>query len=55
MMLIFAAAMLLSSAVAKPQYVLDYGYYPAAYYGSPLAYSYSYPYAYSYGYPLAYY
>ncbi|XP_075974394.1 uncharacterized protein LOC142975446 [Anticarsia gemmatalis] len=59
MLIAFAAAMLVSPAVAKPQVLLDYGYYaPAAYvssYSTPLAYSYSYPYAYSYSYPLAYY
>ncbi|CAB3223622.1 unnamed protein product [Arctia plantaginis] len=59
MMLIASAALLLvSPAVAKPQVLVDYGYYaPASYvasYSSPLAYSY-YPYAYSYSYPLAYY
>lgn len=58
MLIAFAALLLVSPAVAKPQVLVDYGYYsPASYvasYSSPLAYSY-YPYAYSYSYPLAYY
>lgn len=55
MLIAFAAALMVSPAVAKPQVLLDYGYSYTAYPYSPLAYTYSYPYAYSYSYPLAYY
>lgn len=58
-MLVLAAVMLVS-AMAKPQVVVDpySGYYAAApayvaSYSAPLAYSY--PYAYTYSYPYAYY
>ncbi|KAG6462457.1 hypothetical protein O3G_MSEX013277 [Manduca sexta] len=52
-LLALAALLLIGSAVAKPQLLVDYGYYSPAYYSTPLAYSY--PYAYAYSYPLAYY
>ncbi|CAH2245043.1 jg17440 [Pararge aegeria aegeria] len=55
LLLIFAASLLVSSVVAKPQVLYDYGYYAPAYvssYSAPLAYTY--PYAYAYSYPLAY-
>ncbi|KAL0831138.1 hypothetical protein ABMA28_002008 [Loxostege sticticalis] len=46
------AAVLLASAMAKPQVLVDYGYYPAYYAAAPLTYSY--PYAYAYSYPFYY-
>lgn len=57
MLLLIAAAMLFAAPTyAKPQVLVDYGYYAPAYvagYSAP--YAYSYPYAYAYSYPLAYY
>lgn len=58
MSLLLVAVLLLATATAKPQVLLDtYGYYAApayvAPYSTPLAYTY--PYAYAYSYPLAYY
>ncbi|XP_028162639.1 uncharacterized protein LOC114354449 [Ostrinia furnacalis] len=46
------AAVLLAPALAKPQVLLDYGYYAPSYYAAPLTYSY--PYAYAYSYPFYY-
>lgn len=54
MLIAFAVALMVSPAVAKPQVLVDYSYYPGYAYSSPVAYSY-YPYAYAYSYPLAYY
>ncbi|XP_028032495.1 uncharacterized protein LOC114244792 [Bombyx mandarina] len=50
----FAVLLMVCSIRAKPQVLVDYGYYaPAAYvssYSAPLAYTYPYAYAYSYPY-----